>query len=305
MGNSLIIIENMPNILTSIFRDWQELFCQCLSSEKIYIYWKIIHSLGKFLNKSNSRKDVFARSENFYKINFDSIGILQSSDLWGYLYPEKVCKIISNLTDIFDIFRVLRTSTVLVGHGFCVRNLILNRMVMISPPVLFIFMDTQMIDHKTVITVDEHNLPIINSLNNLYQAYFLIDSILLESSIRSLTGLRLPYRHFKNFMTLPDRIVIVLVLNGVILVFINGDIYKKKLGQIIAATNLNLGQIISRQFVLLKGSMKYFLRKVDFGLINLVLSWSEINLPLSNYIIAVSDVGPSYLISLIFRLYVI
>jgi hypothetical protein len=206
--------------------------------------------------------------------------IPENVDPWAYLPFELACVAVSNITDISDIVRIMRTSTSFRQYTPCIQHLTNDKYMVLPASFLMNFINVQTAGHKIVFNVDKINVNSLKSLNQLQQATFYIDDIhLIQSLLQNLNGLNSPQHYFKIILMFSNTVTGILIYNNSLLVIPSNENIKKHI--IYVKPNL-ISIKIPEEFKLWKKPMREFLLTSDFG-----------SQELNNYIALMADAGPT------------
>lgn len=254
-------------------------------------------------------------------MDFSEVDISQADDPWQELPLEMACHIISNITDVHDISKLIQTSSGFRRYAYCIQHLTSNTNIRIPVSYFEIMPGLQTIDHKIEIPVQYYDLDLLSKLDILSEAYFVLQDInLLSPLLQVLNGLNLVQHYFKISLVLPATTMGILIQNGryIIIPAKNSSAQRlvelldelKPLSKFINNIHPSLVELISQgypslvqiippesflqtnllyTYTLLKKPMRDFLKTADFGLVDPTQPPSDNNPPLSNYIQIISD----------------
>lgn len=226
-------------------------------------------------------------------------------ELWHTLPLEIVSEIISRITDVRDISRLLRTSRY---FHYLTSNYVehITSQELIIIPALFLNTLSRLrsIDSRVVIRVTFIDIPLITSLQWLNEAHFLNTTTELIESLLQVLNLKNgkfkitiePDHNHVNFRSIiieKNRYIILPTLYGNLLKMIECLSLR---GLDLSSTGLNLQNvtigmkrrltldILREEPLLMKKSMRKFLSCGNFGLIDPTKPPSAINLPITSYL---------------------
>lgn len=226
----------------------------------------------------------------------------QQSSFLQYLPPEKICEILSYVTDITYISNFIRISPNSLNYTHCVEYFTSDRIVTTPLSFIQLFQRLIFVDHKIVIQVDQIN---INLPPRLQHANFVVSSQDVLISLLKNLNMR---GYFKISLILPNTLSVasILIKNGQFIIISNKRNYKQELAQLISEIHPLLIQLTYRPFYHpLRSPMIEFLRLGDFGLVDPDQPPSITNPPLSNYtqIIANNGIATTNILNKLFVIY--
>lgn len=218
----------------------------------------------------------------------------EMADPWQDFPLEMACDIISNITDIHDISKLLRTSSSFLGYVYCIQHLTSDVIVSIPMSYFRMMNELKTIDHKIEIIVEDTDLNFLSRLNLLREAHFVVQDLnLLANLLQVLDGLNNTLYYFKISLVLPTMTVGILIRDDRYLIIPLNNEYKDEIYQIISDIRPSLNEIIVpkyntgegvNKYNLFRNPMRDFLGSADFGLMNPTQPPSDNNPPLSNYV---------------------
>ena len=233
---------------------------------------------------------------------------------WSHLPLEVACGMISRITDVRDISRLLQTSrSFRYLANNCIDTITTKDLVVVPAPFLDTLTRIKSIDPHVVIEVTRNDIPTIASLQWLNEAHFLVISP--EDVSELLQALNLKNGNFKISIETNEGLRSIIIQRGSYLILPTMYMYgsSPELIGLVSSVNPNLQQIIISTEVgytyptLMAESLRKFLYLGDFGLIDPTSPPSPTNPTISSYLTPIieSDTITNKLAQFLLRTYVL